>query len=212
MARGPSARAHQKVLDAALELVSAGGVAATSMDAIARASGVSKATIYKHWPDKDALLLELLARVHGLHERPVFDSGDVRADVVSVLSYQPEGDREFRERITLQFGAYSTNNPEFGKAWRDLVMDPPRRELRHLLELGVKRGELAEDLDIEFSLTMLLGPVLYVHIFLRQKLDKEVDGGVVGRRQLAERIVEMFWRAYGKKSRSAGGRVRQAVR
>ena len=36
------------------------GVEGSSMDAIAEASGVSKATIYKHWADKDALLLEMV--------------------------------------------------------------------------------------------------------------------------------------------------------
>jgi AcrR family transcriptional regulator len=46
MARTPSATAHQKVLDVTFELMAARGVDGTSMDAIAKASGVSKATIY----------------------------------------------------------------------------------------------------------------------------------------------------------------------
>ena len=48
MPRTRSADAHRKVLDAALELFAERGIDATSMDAIAEASGVSKATIYKH--------------------------------------------------------------------------------------------------------------------------------------------------------------------
>ena len=60
MARPRSAQAHKKVLDAAVQLFSERGIDATSMDAIAEASGVSKATIYKHWQDKDALCLEVM--------------------------------------------------------------------------------------------------------------------------------------------------------
>ncbi len=56
MVRPRSAQAHKKVLDAAVQLFSDRGIDATSMDAIAETSGVSKATIYKHWPDKDALV------------------------------------------------------------------------------------------------------------------------------------------------------------
>jgi AcrR family transcriptional regulator len=52
MARKPSASAHQKVLDAAFELTAERGVDGTGMDAIAEASGVSKAAIYKHWATK----------------------------------------------------------------------------------------------------------------------------------------------------------------
>ena len=86
MPRTRSASAHRKVLRAALQLVAECGVESTSMDAIAGKSGVSKATIYKHWADKDALLLEMMAEVNGLHTRPVFDSGNTRADMIAVLS------------------------------------------------------------------------------------------------------------------------------
>src|SRR5579862_4061301 len=92
MPRTRSESAHKKVMYAALELVSARGVDAVSMDAIAAKSGVSKATIYKHWTDKEALLLEMMASITGLDSRPRFDSGDTRADMAAVLSYRPKED------------------------------------------------------------------------------------------------------------------------
>jgi len=82
LARTRSASAHQRVLNAAVELVAERGVDATSMDAIADCSGVSKATIYKHWPDKEALMLEMMAQMAGIHARPKFDSGNTRADML----------------------------------------------------------------------------------------------------------------------------------
>src|SRR5450432_266737 len=94
MARPRSAKAHKKVLDAAIELFSERGIDATSMDSIAEASGVSKATIYKHWQDKDALGLEVMGHLHGLDEEPpVFDSTDFRADLIAQLQYQPRANR-----------------------------------------------------------------------------------------------------------------------
>ena len=81
MAKQKSARAHSQVIESAVTLFAERGLEATSMDAIAKASGVSKATIYRHWPDKDSLCLEVLAYLHGLDkEPPVFDSDDFRAD------------------------------------------------------------------------------------------------------------------------------------
>jgi AcrR family transcriptional regulator len=44
------------------------GIDSTSMDAIASAFRVSKATIYKHWPEKDKLALEVLSYLHGIDE------------------------------------------------------------------------------------------------------------------------------------------------
>ena len=74
-------------MDAAVQLFSERGIDSTSMDAIAEASGVSKATIYKHWQDKDALCMEVMGYLHGLDEEPpVFDSGDLRADLIALLA------------------------------------------------------------------------------------------------------------------------------
>ncbi|HSU33491.1 MAG TPA: TetR/AcrR family transcriptional regulator [Bryobacteraceae bacterium] len=195
MPRTRSRSAHQKVLDAAIALLAERGVDGTSMDAIAETSGVSKATIYKHWKDKDQLLLEVMAELSGLHARPTFSSGDTRADMVAVLSYQPQERRDLRERITPHFVAYGARNPTFGDIWRNKVMEPPRRELKALLTSGIKKGEFPPSLDLELSLCLLLGPLLYRYIF-RKKSSEDV-------RPLAEGVVEAFWLAYGKKTSAA---------
>src|SRR5712671_1665901 len=85
MARPRSERAHDQVLEAAIQLFSERGIDSTSIDAIAEMSGVSKATIYKHWADKDALCLEALARAHAVDERLSQDTGDPRADIIALL-------------------------------------------------------------------------------------------------------------------------------
>ena len=79
------------------------------MDAIAQASGVSKATIYKHWADKEALLMEVMALVHGLDREPEdVDSGDICRDLTTVLTRRPpdEFDRA-RDRLMPSMIAYS---------------------------------------------------------------------------------------------------------
>jgi AcrR family transcriptional regulator len=181
--------AHQKVLEATLALVAERGIEATSMDAVARESGVSKATIYKHWADKDALLLEMLGYANGLHNRPRFDTGDTRADIVSVLAYRPPDNAIMRDRIMPHLVAYSAQNIEFGNAWRTTVMDPPRRELRHLLRQGIAKGDLSPGIDVETSLVLLLGPMMYWYIFLKRT--------AYDPHPLAETVVDAFWRAFG---------------
>src|SRR5438874_12822124 len=94
MARGLSTRAHEKVLDTAAELFAQRGIDGTSVDAIAAASKVSKATIYKHWADKEALCLEVLVHVHRLDEEPPeTDSGNLNEDMVAFLSYDQTQNR-----------------------------------------------------------------------------------------------------------------------
>lgn len=188
MPRKRSESAHNKVLDAALELIAEHGVEATSMDAVAKKSGVSKATIYKHWADKDALLLEVMAYMIGLHSRPVFDSGDTKADMIAVLAYRPPERTETKERLMPHFMAYSARNQRFGEQWRNMVMDPPRRELTHLMQLGIGKGELAPDIDVNQCLALLIGPLMYWHIFLRTTMQNPEP--------LARDVVTAFWKAF----------------
>src|SRR5579872_3537271 len=120
MVRPRSTAAHEKVLNAALELFAERGIETTSMDAIAQASGVSKATIYNHWADKEALLLEVMLMVNGLDREPEdIDTGDVQHDLTAVLTRKPPDSYDFaRTRLTPSLIAYAALHPEFGKAWR----------------------------------------------------------------------------------------------
>src|SRR5271168_1515257 len=144
MAKQKSARAHSQVIEAAITLFAERGIEATSMDSIARASGVSKATIYRHWPDKDTLCLEVLVYLHGLDkDLPVFDSGDFRHDLVAQLEYDPAADRKaMRERIMPHLIAYASHNRVFGDAWRSRVITPVRTTLSRMMERGKQRGIL----------------------------------------------------------------------
>src|SRR5262245_43974753 len=163
MARPPSARAHGQVLEAALKLFSERGIDATSMDAIAEASGVSKATIYKHWADKDALCLEALARGLGLDEEPPkFIGGDVRTGMVKVLSHRSRAEyAEQYARLAPHLMAYAARNQAFGMAWRSRVMEPPQRRLKQLLKQGIEEGLFPAELNYDLSLALLIGPTMY---------------------------------------------------
>ncbi len=191
MVRPRSARAHNEVLDAAQMLFCERGIDATSMDAIAQASGVSKATIYKHWPDKDALCLEVMLRIHGRDEPPPdLDSGDLRVDLTAVLGHQPpERFAALRERIMPHLMAYSARHPEFGNAWRARALQPPRTQLLHILQRAIARGQLPPTLNIDIAIALLLGPMMYGWVMKMMAQKLPVDAHEV--------VVDAFLRSYG---------------
>lgn len=193
MARTRSADAHRRVVNAALELFAERGIDATSMDAIADASGVSKATIYKHWPEKDTLCLEILGHLHGLDEEPpVFNSGDLRADLIAQLNYQPGAHlRQMKERIMPHFIAYSARNREFGEQWRERVLERPRVQLKDMLKRGMAQRKLAKTLDLDVGIALLIGPMIYRHVFVNR------FGGKLPS-DLASHVVDAFLAAYGR--------------
>ena len=192
MARPRSTEAHEKVLNAALGLFAERGIDNTSMDAIAQASGVSKATIYNHWSDKEALLLEAMLMVHGLDREPEeIDTGDTQRDLTFILTRKPPDKYDaVRNRLTPSLISYSAFHPEFGREWRHRVTEPPRQCIRKILRRGISAGQLPPDLDIEASVALLLGPMLYAHIFSKDDPSRKPDLGPI--------CAAAFWRAHSQ--------------
>lgn len=198
MPRIRSLEAHHKVLDAALTLFAERGIESTSMDAIAEASGVSKATIYKHWPNKDLLCLESLSYLFGGNNQiPVPDTGDLRNDLVARLTHQPPKDRQqLRDRIFPHLIAYSAKNQEFGKAWRSRAIAPLADALTRWIEREQSRGALQKSIDPESAIAMLVGPLVFRNIFHKRE---------PGRRKtyapnLETTIADAFLRLYASNS------------
>jgi len=190
MSRGLSQSAHNKVVQAALELFADRGIDATSMDAIAASSGVSKATVYKHWADKDALAMEVLVYVHESDTGPPdLDSGDLQADLVAYLLYEPPPRKaDLKNRLMPHLIAYSARNQEFGRAWRSRVLERARTGLKKLLRRGMNRGIFPAVLDEELAVPLLLGPMLFSHIL----------GARLDRKWLAQGTVNSFWKAHAR--------------
>jgi AcrR family transcriptional regulator len=195
MARTRSVKAHGKVLEAAIELFVEGGIDATSMDAIAGRSGVSKATIYKHWPDKDGLALEAFSHLFGFYEEPPeFDSGDLQQDFVDALTYQPARARqELKMKMMPHVMGYAARNRKFGDQWRSRMIDPPQTRLKNLIKRGIKQRELIGNIDFTIGVAMLMGPAFYWYIVIGKK-----KSAATMPRGMAAEVVRAFFRAYGR--------------
>jgi AcrR family transcriptional regulator len=184
MPRPRSILAHQKVLKAVLEMIAERGIENSSMDAIARASGVSKATIYKHWSSKEDLCLESIRCLQG--EMPEFKSTAPRADVVKFLKHFAQMRKpETLGRIWPRIASYAASNPAFAKAWRAHMMDPRRAILTQLLERAVAKGELRPDLDSDLAMDLLIGPIMHRR-FMNAAVPPDVP----------ERVVDAFWKSH----------------
>jgi AcrR family transcriptional regulator len=192
--RPRSASAHARVLEGASRLFAEHGIDGTSMDAIAEISGVSKATIYKHWPDKGALCLEVMSSLHDVDPVQAFEpSGDPRADLVAFLGRQPRPRTELRAQLWPHLMAYAARHPAFGRAWRQQAIDPPRVQVVTLLRQAIAAGRLSADVDVEAEAVALVGPMMYRNM-LRMTGGEPMD-------HLADVVVGTLWKAHGKPAR-----------
>ncbi len=160
MARTPSVEAHEKALDAAIRLIEERGIEGTSMDAIAQLSGVSKATVYKHWKDKEALFIEVICSLRQLP--PEFRSGNSRQDLIDFLTHLSKADKPDKlMKIWPRVIGYAAANPKFGLALQDCSFGPRRAQVARILAEGAERGDLPAGIDPNFAMDFLIGPIMH---------------------------------------------------
>src|SRR5258706_10070279 len=76
--RPRSLPARRAVLDAACALVEKGGYSTATIEAIAARSGVAKTTIYRWWPNRAALVVDLLLELADAAAPPPAGGGPMR--------------------------------------------------------------------------------------------------------------------------------------
>lgn len=170
--RPRSERARKAVLRSTLALLKRAGFNELSIEAVASHAGVSKATIYRWWPNKAELVIAAFASAVGEELRfpsagPVLKSIHVQMRRWAVIFHSPLG-----QIVATVIGA-GQSEPEILEAFRSHWVEPRRVEARALLLEAITKGELRRDLDPDTALDLLYGP-LYLRLLLRHApLDQE---------------------------------------
>ena len=130
------------------------------MDAIAARAEVSKATIYRWWPNKAAVVtdsfLELTApEIHFVETGSVLE--DLRLQMRRLAhTFAGKSGQTIAALV-----AEGQADPEVAKTFRSRWISARREETRRVLRRGVASGELREDLDLEVAMDALYGPIYY---------------------------------------------------
>ncbi|MDP9075410.1 MAG: TetR/AcrR family transcriptional regulator [Actinomycetota bacterium] len=172
------------ILDATAELLLEHSLAGASMDAVAERAGVSKATIYRWWPTKEALALEALHRSWAdLAPRP--DAGSLRGDMKALLLPWV---RRLRARpygpLLAALITEARSDPAFGEQYRAHFVEPRRQVGREVLARAVARGEISANTDPEMALDLFYGPIyhrlLHGHAPLSDRFVADLVDAVLG--------------------------------
>jgi AcrR family transcriptional regulator len=158
--RPRSQKSRTAVLRVTSELINEVGLRAMTTDEIASRSGVSKATIYKWWPNKYAVAVEAFLSEMAT-QSPDPDTGSAAEDFRRALRglirfYRTNSGRAFAQLIgEAQF------DPQIAVALRAHLIGSRRELVRAILDRGIARGELRPDVDPEAAIDVIFGPAMY---------------------------------------------------
>ncbi len=145
------------ILEAALHLVAELGYDRVSMDAVAAACGASKATLYRRWPSKAAMVAAALqCRHHDPLE--VVDSGDVRQDLVDSLTQMASAIRGDDVDLLVGLLGAIRHDPELRRVFRDDMTAYKRAAAQAWTQRAIERELIPPGAD--FELVHEIGPAL----------------------------------------------------
>ena len=183
--RPRSAKVDEAIIEAVIDLLAGGTTAEMlSIEAVAAKAGVGKATIYRRWSNREALLVDAVARIKGqIAELP---GTSVRDDLVAVLKPSSLAAATRDANILPCIISELHRNPELSRSYRN-AMEPRREQAREVLRRGIKSGELRADLDVEMAIAMLFGPIIAQRLLLPRE-GRSPDADI-------ERLVDALWPA-----------------
>jgi AcrR family transcriptional regulator len=153
--------ARERIRAAALELLDEVGFANVTCDAIAERSGSSKATIYRWWPNKAAVLIDAFVETVN-PELPLRETDTLEEWVTVHLRLFAKVIAGRKGRLLAAVIAAAQSDPEVQAVFLAHWVKPRRTRSRQALQKFKDRGLLPEHLDIEQVLDAMYGPLHFL--------------------------------------------------
>lgn len=183
--RPRSERARRAVLDAACDLFEGGGYPAATIEAIAARSGVAKTTIYRWWPNRPSLVVDLLLQIAATAAPPPAEGGDPLRALRVELQRVAQAMDALPGRLLLSLLGEAQNDSEVREALLKGLFNPRRRATAEVIRHAQEAGLLRKEVPPLVAVDLLFGPLFYRKFVRQEPATKEFvrrvfDAAMVG--------------------------------
>lgn len=162
--RPRSTAAEIAILDAAYGLIVSKGLAAATMDAIARASKVSKMTVYKWWPSREALLIDAFLR-HASLMLPLTEEGDPISTLQRHAAAYAEALKSEFGKVQLAVISECIAKTGSAQLFTERYLDIRRRTATAIIERGQREGSIMVGVAASDLYDRIYGTLFYRFLF-----------------------------------------------
>ncbi|GAA1854253.1 MULTISPECIES: TetR/AcrR family transcriptional regulator [Pseudonocardia] len=135
----------EAVVDAVLAELAEVGHGRLSMQRVAARAGVGKSALYRRWPGKDEMVMDVVGRF-GVPAEPPPDTGTLVGDLHAlVVGMRDWLDHPRLASIVPDLLAESRRSPRLAEAFRERLSGPRRDRSREVLARAVARGEITPE-------------------------------------------------------------------
>jgi AcrR family transcriptional regulator len=140
--RRRGAKLEDAILDAGWEQLLEGGYPAFTFEAVAERAKTGKAVLYRRWPDKEAMLLAVLARQGFGVPVEVPDTGSLREDVLALLRSANRAGDSAAGLFSTILGAYFDETETTPAQLRARLLGEGSVAMAQVVQRATERGEV----------------------------------------------------------------------
>ena len=142
--RPRSLRAKRAVMDAVRALVEHGGYSAATIEAVVARSGVARTTIYRWWPNRAAMAVDLLMESAAQVAPPAADPDPLRGlrNELRLVAAAAEG---FPGRLLISLLGEAEHDPDIQAALTQRLFAPRRKATVRTLRRAQARGDVLSE-------------------------------------------------------------------
>ncbi|MDN8618823.1 TetR/AcrR family transcriptional regulator [Variovorax ginsengisoli] len=170
--RARSDASRVAILDATLKLLGTTPLQQISIESIAREAGVGKATIYRWWNSKAAVVIEAFLHTH-LSHTPMPRVSSPREALIRHIHLLIDEYNGWSGRVVAQVLAEGQGDPDVLREFRERFWYGRRAVVREVLEDARRLGEIRSDMDAELQMDMLYAPIYFRLLVKHLPLDKK---------------------------------------
>lgn len=171
-------RSRRLIRQAALDELGDVGYGAVTMESVAARAGVAKTTVYRHWPDKLALIADAFETFHE-EMVPSIESGPHRDRVERLVRHVAEVVVDSTFSVCIPALIEGAERDPRVRQFHHRYAAERRQGLVDAIAEGMAAGELPSGVDPELAALALLGPIFYRRLMSSQPFDPAQAGKLV---------------------------------
>jgi TetR/AcrR family transcriptional regulator, regulator of autoinduction and epiphytic fitness len=165
-------RSRQVILQAVLDELSELGYGALTIESVARRAGVGKATIYRHWPDKIALIADAFKLLQQQRD-PELITGSPREKLERILRHVADVVADSPFSSCLPALIEGAERDRAVRRFHHHFQAEARKPTIELISRGIAAGDFPPRIDPEIAAFALLGAIFFCRLMTNTPFPEE---------------------------------------
>jgi AcrR family transcriptional regulator len=168
----------EAIVEAAIDMLVRDGYDRFSMEGVASAAGVGKATVYRRWGSKAELVIDAMATLKSSVDS--IDTGTLDGDIELMVGSAGSSSSQRLQQVMVSVCSALSREPGLLETFRTRFTEPRIAAISAVLHRARERGEIGDDIDIDMAASLVPSLMLQRALMTGRPAGRDYARQIVG--------------------------------